>query len=1233
MTKLVCRLIVFLALTLFASPAARAGDWPMWRYDAARTASSDQRLPAELHVQWVRALPPLEVAWPDQAMMWFDRQYEPVVAGQRLFLGSSRTDAVTAYDTRTGQQLWEFRAQGPIRLAPVAAGDKLYVVSDDGHLYGLNQADGKLAWKHRGGPGNRLALGNERLISLWPARGGPVVADGTVYYAAGIWPFMGIFLHALDAETGEVRWINDGEGSRFTMQPHNSPSFAGVAPQGALAVDGDRLLVSGGRSVPACYDRHTGQLLHYELAANGKRGGSDVAAGSEMFFNGGYTFGAEQGDYIGELKFKGLPVLHGRRAYFALGNEIKGVEFGEPLFELGAAKDRRGQPITTRKLNLNPLWSVELDSQTDLIRAGDRLFGCSGGNVFAIDYAPAQHARGEDADGDSKSAPAVAWQSTIDGTAARLIAADDRLFVVTLEGSIFCFGGSPAEQVVHRGTPKTPNVDSAALDRARRLLEATPDRAGYAVVCGAGDGSLVFALLHESDLNLIIVDPDADKAHALRTQLVEAGLYGPRAAVLVGSPETLELPPYLASAMICEDLAAASIKLEPESIERMFASLRPYGGRAILRLDPAGREKLTALAREAHLPRSEVRPHGDDYALLIRPGALEGSADWTHEHADASNTRVSRDELVKTPLGVLWFGGPSHDAILPRHGHGPQPQVIEGRVIIEGPDVLRATDAYTGRLLWERELPKIGALYNNQMHHAGANGTGANYISQPDGIYAIYPPGCLRLDPSTGETLAEFRLPDVPGESGPSPWNYINVADDYLIAGIDLPESLVKGDKRVYDDYIDSKRVYVLDRHDGRVLWSVDAQFQFRNNAICAGGGRLYCIDLLSKAELDLLKRRGQEPSEKSRLIAFDLATGKVIWSTDEKVFGTWLSYSAEHDVLVESGRPGRDVLRDEPRGMRAYRGSDGQVLWNENHVGPAILHGDHIIADRKKCEILTGRMIQREDPITGETVDWQWRRNYGCNTPQASQHLLLFRSGAAGFCDLENDGGTGNFGGFRSSCTNNLIAAGGLLNIPEYTRSCVCAYQNQTSLALVHMPDVEVWTEFPPSGEKDVQRLALNLGAPGCRRDDDGALWVNEFAGLQLEHDEPGLYCRHTSAVLGEGKRNWVAASGCRGIRRLTLDPARQAPGTFTVRLHFCDPDNDRSGQRVFDVLLQGQKVLEAFDPAATVGRLRPLVKEFTDIELDAGQPLVVEFVPQTNADHSAASSPILNGIELILE
>ena len=62
-------------LATLTMPNGEAADWPAHRYDAGRSAASPEELPAELHPQWVRKLPPLRPAWPDQAMMRFDAAY------------------------------------------------------------------------------------------------------------------------------------------------------------------------------------------------------------------------------------------------------------------------------------------------------------------------------------------------------------------------------------------------------------------------------------------------------------------------------------------------------------------------------------------------------------------------------------------------------------------------------------------------------------------------------------------------------------------------------------------------------------------------------------------------------------------------------------------------------------------------------------------------------------------------------------------------------------------------------------------------------------------------------------------------------------------------------------------------------------------------------------------------------------------------------------------------------
>jgi outer membrane protein assembly factor BamB len=1015
------RLLLAVAAVWLASATTHAADWPQWRYDAQRSAASPAALPTKLTLQWVRELPKLAPCWPDQPKMHFDAAYEPVVAGQKLFVGSSLENCVTAYDTRTGAEVWTHFVDGPVRFAPLAWQDKLYFACDDGYLYCLATKDGSLVWRFRGGPSDRKILGNERLISMWPARGAPVIADGKIYFAAGIWPFMGIFLHALDAQTGKLVWTNDGDGSIYIKQPHNADSFAGVAPQGALVAVGDKLLVPGGRSVPACYDRASGQLVYYKLAENAKRGGgSAVMAIDQLIFNGGAAFDLATESYLGSIG--DLVTFADGRLYEFRNREVRTLDLKSSSVNEEETVDRKGEKAKVSKWSITEVGKTEASAVTALVKAGPRLYAGSEGRVFGFSPPSA-----------GKSEPKIDWEAAIVGTPVSLIAADDRLFVVTLEGRIYCFGAASSNSATpytHSLAAKGIAIDAVERDSAASIPTLGGGAyEGYVIVYGAGDGSSVQALASRNKVRVIVVESDVTVANALRSRLRATGIRTDRVAVLVADPVQVELPPYLASLIVADTLP----KNDPAAfVTKMFSSLRPFGGTAYL---PKSAEKVEGL------PGAVWKSVGD-ITLLVREGALPGSADWTHEHADASNTRVSKDMVVKAPLGLLWFGGPTNEAILPRHGHGPQPQVCEGRAFIEGINIMRAMDIYTGRLLWEASLPGIGTLFDNTAHQPGANASGTNYIATPDGVYVAYGRACVKLDPVTGQKPNEYQLPTLPGAKEPPMWGYINVSESFLVGGAE-PQFIdgLKDARGENDNYATSGRLVVMDRGSGKVLWSAVARSGFRHNAICIGGGRLYCIDRITGPELSRLNRRGENPPNQPRLLVFDLASGKELWSTPQDVFGTWLSYSAERDVLVEAGRVAGDTISDEPKGMRAYSAESGSALWeNKSFNGPAMLHHDTILMAGKACDLLTGAPRLREHPLSSEPVEWTWSRNYGCNTPMASEHLLTFRSGAAGYLDFCNDGGTGNFGGFRSSCSNNLIVAGGLLTAPDYTRTCVCS-------------------------------------------------------------------------------------------------------------------------------------------------------------------------------------------------
>jgi len=351
-----------------------------------------------------------------------------------------------------------------------------------------------------------------------------------------------------------------------------------------------------------------------------------------------------------------------------------------------------------------------------------------------------------------------------------------------------------------------------------------------------------------------------------------------------------------------------------------------------------------------------------------------------------------------------------------------------------------------------------------------------------------------------------------------------------------------------------------------------------------------------------------------------DLKTGRVLWQSEEDIFGTFLNYSSEHDLLLQAGSAFRDRAKDDiGKGMIAYQGRSGKIMWANRDLsynGPCLLLKDRIITNGNGGFAL--------DIKTGIPTGWKYKRNYGCNTAIGSEHLLTFRSGAAGFYDLTNDGGTGNWGGFRSSCTANLIPANGILNAPDYTRTCGCAYQLQTSLGLIHMPGLEYWT-FGTDVPED--QIAINLGAPGDRRGPNGKMWLEypEVGGpsakpnVTITPKTAATFRLHSTAVQS-GNLKWIAASGLEGATHVNITVKENE--TYRLKLHFMEPENLKAGQRVFDVALQGKTILRDLDITKEAGGVRrAIIKEFTVVGQD--KSLRIDLTPQ------GKKPPILSGIE----
>ncbi|MCE5328219.1 MAG: PQQ-binding-like beta-propeller repeat protein [Planctomycetaceae bacterium] len=1132
---------------LILSASAAGADWPQWRGDSGHRGVGAEQLPAELHLQWARQYSPRVQTW-DNALtndlITNDQIFEPVIADGRMFLSFNNCDKIVAIELAGGNEAWTFYTEGPVRLPPAIADGKVYAASDDGWLYCLDAASGKEKWRHRGGPSARKCIGNGRMISLWPARGGPVVHDGKVYYAAGIWPFVGVFIHALDAKTGKPLWVNDTTGSMYTLQGHAAAAFAGVAPQGGLTVAGDKLLVPGGRTLPAVLDRRDGKMLYYEGSGVAGGGGSFVMADAARAWTRTSKRGVRTislADHKSGPAYHGEPVVDGDTIYIYGG----AVEADKPARQVVQAIGPRP-------------WEIEADAAGDLIKSGNRLYAAGKDKIVAIDLP-----------GGDQDKPRISWSAPVSGTVMRLLAGGGRLVAVTLEGQVLVFGpaGAPGHEIAVSPRPLTPSPGK--IEAAKAILARTSQPAGFALVFGIDDIELLAALAGESALKIVAVDPDESVVATARKRLDEAGLYG-RIAVAQARPEEFRAPPYVASLIVTGKAVAGAVRnRDGQTFRAIYQSLRPYGGAMC------------------------VGGFAADERWITRQGPLAGSGDWTGQYADAGNTVMSADSLVKLPLAPLWFGGPANARILSRHGRGPPEQVAGGRVVIEGVGGLTCYDAYTGTILWEYDFGPDArtayALYwddtdaTGQGAMMGANVRGTNYVITDSEVYLALGSVCRVLDAANGKLTRTIEMPKA-HDGKAVDWGFIGLYDGLLIGGqgfADYSALLARAGEtkplwNTYNAPMDksaSRGLVVFRAADGKVLWKTIAASSFIHNGIVAGNARIYCLDKLPGEVAAALSRRGRKESVEYRIAAFDARSGKELWQAKGDIFGSWLSYSAAHDVLLQAADfNGARAMGDRGNaGMVAYRGKDGGVLWknlDRRYMGPVILRGDTILTNGRfyaktagAIGLLDGKEVQLPNPISGQREPWLISRSYGCNYAVASESLMTFRSATGGYYDLTTRSGTGNFGGFRSGCTSNLVAADGVLSAPDYTRGCSCVYQNQASLAMVHAPDVamEQWTanygalnyydftQFEPMALRDqVKRVGINFGAPGDRVSSDGTLWLDwpvvggssydvPISVVTADGKAPQTHRRHESAVTGDLA---FAASSCvEDVRSIEID------------------------------------------------------------------------------------------------
>ena len=876
-------------------------------------------------------------------------------------------------------------------------------------------------------------------------------------------------------------------------------------------------------------------------------------------------------------------------------------------------------------------WRCAADCNAEMILAGHVLYAGGQDKIVAIHTATGE----------------VLWTAAIEGIARGLAVANKRLVVSSDNGNIYCFGkqASPASTIVKQSViPKPYPVDEwtdfyEAL--AGEIVRRSGVTRGLCLVYGCGKGRLMHELLRRTSLQVYGYDPDERKVAAARRALESAGMLGTRANVFCADLEHLPCSDYFANLVVSDTIATQGKTVG--SAREMHRLLRPCGGVAMIgQVSGPAKQIGTDSLKEwfGALPGVTIDQQTDRLWAKIVRGPLPGAGDWSHQYADPGNSGSSRDALVQAPFSVLWLGRPGMAKIVDRHARAAAPLCINGRLFHQGMNYVWGIDAYNGLILWERKIP--GALRDR------LSNTSSNMCATSARLFVATGTECLALDAQTGKTLHQYVCPTV---TRGNRWGWI---------ATDGTELFGSAATNLYE----SDAIFAINQETGQPVWKYRAQL-VRHGTIAMAGGRIFFLEsrpvqaekeqAAANAKTDVPEDppspvrlpsqpyypKGRVSADIRTLIALDARTSKVVWRLplDLTNMGKEPTLICAQGVLLVCAN--MDASR-----LLALSAENGRVLWEKTTVyfrRPVIV-GTTIYTLPYVHDLHTGQLIRRTNPITGEQTPLVWSKAYGCGGASASLHTMFFRSGSLAHYDFSADVGVGNLGGLKPSCWISQIPAAGLWLAPEGSAGCTCAYPIRSTVAL--RPDREKldhWACYAAGiSATPVKHLALNLGAPGDRRDDAGRVWFawprpKSSFGLKLKvqvdaAEEPGFFTHNpTTQHIQNTQAPWVYCSGHLGNSRwkLHLLDKQHPPRTYTVRLHFVEPTNSRAGQRMFAVKLQGKTVATDLDILAEAGApSRAFVKEVASVEVKSD--LLVELNAKT-AELPASQAPILCGIEAV--
>ncbi len=756
------------------------------------------------------------------------------------------------------------------------------------------------------------------------------------------------------------------------------------------------------------------------------------------------------------------------------------LHFGAGLFpkSLGARNIKLnaadGQQVTNKSISFSP--------QGYLYRSGSSIM-CPTGRTDDKTFSDVarrnrQHKEYEGAvievggtriSGSNGKVSGGSWSSNVEGKAYSCAFSNGRLFVSTDEGYLYCFSSNSTvpdtiKPVIKDYPYSTSALKQQYVDAAENIVSSANTTKGYCLVLDNEGGHLAYELAVKTDLNIICVESDSAKVAQVRRNLDSAGVYG-QVSVHHITSTTLPYTNFLFNIVVYDGYATGGTFTGSKDEAKRV--LRPYGGTAFFSTGSGG---------------------------VFKKGELIGAGEWTHNYNNPQNNPFSQDihvgDVDKTTL--QWFGQPGPERRVDRHNRTPSPLWKNGTLFVPGQNWMTAVDAYNGTILWDKEIPLSSRL-------PGFRDAG-HFVVAEDYLYISSDDECLGFTHREGEQKLTFPLPSF-GGSGSYTWGYVALVDDILFGSAENDEDIAREAslETDYQSYFDNRPwgmsdcIFAIDRHTGTGKWLYEpSSGGIVNTTIVIADGRIIFVESGNSSTLTAEKSRFKLDeifgNKQTNVVALNMSTGTEVWRKqfDFSNFQNTVYMIYSHDKAVVSGtyNENSQVTYD----FYAFNGANGTPLWSTSVQSGAGTNGDH--GDQDGHPVVVGDKMYMSafhegvcvNITTGQSINWNFDRGgHGCSQISATKNNLFYRGDNPISYNIADDNLERFTTTTRSGCWINMIPAGGLLNIPEYSSGCTCDYSMQTSLA--YLSNMDMQTAIYSTKEKPVKKvpkhtLLLSRGA-----------------------------------------------------------------------------------------------------------------------------------------------------------